>query len=139
MIALITDAELLELSLASEALNGIASTVRDTHRTVNSDLVRSRLSCRVSTITSEDFEPEGDIKIAVAALTAWSLLRRRGFNPAAGKDSEIEKSAIAADAWIKDVIAGDAEVLTAATDKRAPLVGGSATSNWEGWRRWPQT
>lgn len=132
--ALISDVELLALSLASAALNDITQSTRDMHRQTASDVVRGKLAPRVSAAMTETFAPNGDVKVAIAAVAAYTLLHVRGFNPIAGADKAIEARYNAALQWLEDVRTAKAELVEYAMDRGHPKVGGSGSSSWENWR-----
>jgi hypothetical protein len=134
--SLITDAELLQLSLAASALNGMASAVRDAHRQTASDTVRSRLAPRISAAVSEGYAPGSDVKGVVAAFAAYSLLAFRGYNPERGADKAVLARYNDALKWIDDVLACRAEpVEGGAIDRGAPQVSGESPPEWSNWRR----
>lgn len=67
---------------------------------------------------------EEEIRLHVVAICAWYLLRNRGLDPAV--EQELKASYDAAQAWLKDLIAGDAELdgvadQTALEDEHGPL------------------
>lgn len=135
MYELITDAELLALGLATEALSGIAETVRDAHRLAASSYVVARLSPRFT--VPEDWTPGEDTKRAVAALAVESLIGRRGFDPRGGGQADpIGTAARAAREWLRDVLEGRARPtnVDALTELGGPLVAGTDTAAWADWR-----
>ena len=138
MTPLITDAQLLALGIAEKALSGITPATRDMHREAASDFVRGKLAPRYSGILATTLA-EGDIsfetKQAMAVVAAYNLLGHRGFNPSKGSEQQIRDRYDAIMKWLDDIINYRAELVEGATlDRRGPLVGGSTTSNWEGWR-----
>jgi hypothetical protein len=128
----ITDAELLALSLAADALADILSTTRDTHRAVASAEVRSVIETRFA---PDGWTPDDDVKSAVAAIAAESLLAHRGYNPG-GNGVAVAERAKRARAWLVDVRDGKALPLgwEDLTDRRGPLVAGTDASRWASWR-----
>lgn len=136
MAALISDAELLSLSLASAALADVAEEVRTAHRGTASAEVLSRLAVRYE--IGADWTAGDDVKRAVAAIAAASLLVRRGYDPRApGSVDPIGTAAREARAWLDLVVDGRAipENVAGLTERRGPLVAGTDGSAWLGWRR----
>lgn len=131
---LITDAEMLALALAGEALEGIGSDVRDLHREAASDWVRGRLSPRYSSmLTTAAVSTE--CKQHIANRAAFTLLGRRGFNPSKGSEAQIAARMQDTVNWIDDVLHYRAELVDGADlDRGGPLVGGGGTSDWQDWR-----
>lgn len=131
---LITDAELLSLSMASDALNQLAQPVRDEHRKAASDRIRSSLAVRVSAAEADGFAPQRDVKEAVAARAAYTLLARRGYSPEAGVDRTVAARWEDTLVWLEAVRAGKAHVLGYPSDRQGAKVGGTDTSQWQDWR-----
>ncbi len=128
MALLITDAELLAMGIASDALASIALSVRDIARASASGLALSQVKKRhlLPLIQWGD-----DLKRAVVHIAAYDLLTTRGFNPQAGADVAIRDRYLAALSWLKSVAKGEAE-LTDVIDssptvhERGPLVSTSS-------------
>lgn len=131
---LITDAEMLELSLAIASLNGVAIATRDLHRQAASDLARSMLAPRYAIAKTDDFEASGEVKAAIAAIAAYTLLGYRGFNPANPGDASVKNRHDAAITWFELVRNGNAELAELDFDSGEPLVSGGGESHWENWR-----
>jgi phage gp36-like protein len=130
---LITDAELLAMGIASNALSGIALATRDQSRRSASGVALSHLKKRygLPLISWGD-----DIRRAVAHIAAYDLLVVRGFNPLAGSDVAVRDRYLEAVQWLRDVAKGlvepiDIEDSTAAAEEHGPLV-----STSEGGPRW---
>lgn len=134
-VYLITDEELLAMGLGATALASIDSTVRTTHRGTASAVALSRL--RVRWVVPSDWTPGDDVKRAVGAICAASLLGRRGYQPGAPADP-IATAAADAMKWLDAVAEGSAKVLPLNVDtleeRRAPMVAGTNTSAWQSWR-----
>ena len=138
MTPLITDAELLSLSLAANALNGIASGTRDEHRESASDYVRGQLAPRYSGILAAALDHTGvshEIKMAIAAVAAYHLMSHKGFNPAKGSEAQIQARYDSQMKWLEQIKTYKAELVGGATlDRGAPLVATTGTSAWDNWR-----
>jgi hypothetical protein len=132
-VYLITDAELLDLGLGATALASVLLATRTTHRGTASALVLSRLAVRFE--VPADWAAGDDVKRAVAAIAAGSLLGRRGYQPGAPADP-IAKAYDDAIKWLDLVVAGDARPAggDALTERRGPLVAGTDGSRWASWR-----
>lgn len=124
MATLITDAELLSLGIASDALGAIPSGDRDAQRLAASSFVLSYLANRYSLplVSWTD-----DVKAATAHIAAWWLLSRRGYDSTSGSDDNIENRYNAALVWLADVRDGRAfpeEVIdSGSVDERGVLIG----------------
>lgn len=121
--ALISDAELLNLGVATDALNGIAVSVRDDARGAATDVAMSYIRKQYTPpITTTDMS----VKRAVAHIAAYDLLCTRGFSPLAGSDDAIEKRHDKALGWLLKLSKGHVEAnitdSTGATHENAPLV-----------------
>lgn len=132
--SLITDAELLALSLATSALNGIDSTTRNLHRQSASDTARSLLAPRYAVAKTVEFVASGEVKGAIAAIATYTLLTHRGINPGAGSDKIVQQRYDAIMAWFEQVRTAKAELSEYALDSGGVLVSGGGPSNWEDWR-----
>lgn len=133
MTLLITDAELLAMGIATDALSGIASGTRDTARAAASSVVLSFLRKRfgLPLVSWSD-----DVKRATAHIAAWDLLAGRGYNPLTGGDPSIKLRADAAFSWLRDVVDGRVEPedvvdSTPDVDERSPLIASSELSGWD--------
>lgn len=106
MAELITDAELLDMGLALNALAGIPEAKRDTSRVSASSFVLGHLRKRfkLPLVSWSD-----DVKRATAHIAAYDLLVLRGFSPQAGSDVSIRDRYLAAVQWCRDVAKGDVE------------------------------
>jgi hypothetical protein len=136
---LITDEELLALGVAETALNKILEATRDIQREAASDYVRSKLAPRYSVFndnTLSSVKVSYDVKLAVAAVAAYHLLGRRGFNPSKGSEAQIKARYDVAEEWLEDMRTAKAELVTGGTvNKGGVLVGGTNTGHWENWRQ----
>ncbi len=132
---LITDAELLNLGLPAGALTGVAEPVRDEHRATASNEALSYLKKRYKLpIVSSG----SDVKQAVAAIAAQSIMGFRGYDPASKSGEQIDQRAQRARDWLRDVSKGLVEPVdlvdsTPDTDEEAPLVASDDTAGWT----WP--
>ena len=131
---LITDAELLALGLAAEALGGLASDVRAAHRATASGVALAYLGVRFE--IPADWTCGPDVRAAVAHIAAASALGRRGYNPQAKSSDPIAARAAAAEAWLQRVVDGAVRPLNVEglTERRGAQVAGTRSSAWD-WRR----
>lgn len=131
---LISDAELLALGLAAEALGGISSAVRDAHRATASGIALAYLGVRFE--VPSDWTCGPDVRGAVAQIAAASALGRRGYNPQAKTSDPIAARAAAAEAWLQRIVDGDVRPLNVESlaERRGALVAGTLSSAWD-WRR----
>lgn len=129
----ITDAELLALALASEAIASVDEPTRTVHRRTASAEVRSVLEVRW---VVTDWTPDDDVKAAVAAIAAESILDHRGHNPGGYSGAIVAERAKRARAWLADIREGRALPLgwEGLTDRRGPLVAGTDSGGWVSWR-----
>lgn len=137
MIALLTDAELLELCLATTAINGIATATRDAQRVAASDWVRGQVAPRYSQFVSPlltDTDVHGDVKLAIAGVAAYRLMSHKGYNPTKGSDDTIKAVFDDAREWLRQVRAYETEILGFEPDRGNALVGGTDSGHWENWR-----
>jgi phage gp36-like protein len=129
---LITDAELLALGIASDALASVDASIRLAH--INAATGRA-LSFVAKQHTLPLVSWGWDLRGAVAAIAAYTLLGRRGYNPAGGSDESIEKAYKEATAWLGRVAKGTIELVdvvdsTPAVHENAPLVATSGAPLW---------
>lgn len=103
---LITDAELLAMGIASNALGAIPSAERDAARGIASSFALSYLQKRfvLPLLSWSD-----DVKRATAHVCSYDLLTFRGFNPNLGADDSLEKRYANAVQWLRDVARGIVE------------------------------
>lgn len=74
-----TSAELQNFGLPAAALTGISTAIQDQHLTLASGRVDSYLRGRYSLPLTAPYPDE--IKSAVCSIAAYTLLKRRGYNP----------------------------------------------------------
>lgn len=130
--ALLTDAEMLDLSLAEDALNGIDVATRDRHRYAASARVLASVKKKYPTDYADDgSDAPYELKDAAAAICALSLLARRGV---ANEDPTyvVAKDRYdAATAWLKSLSDGeDAELVDVDPTKGSVLVATSGEPRW---------
>lgn len=128
---LITDAELLAMGLALNALGQIPSPVRDTARAVASSFVLSHVK-KQHTLPLVSWSD--DIRRATAHVATYDLLSNRGFNALLAGDPTIRDRYLDACAWLVKLADGrvEAEAIADSTptvDDDAPLVA-SDPSRW---------
>jgi hypothetical protein len=128
-MALITDAELLAMSFAEEALSGIDSTVRTTHRELASARVRTYVVKRYPAAEA-DLAGIYELKDAAASLAAFSLLSRRGVDARNQTWPIVERRWAAAEAWLVALVNGDVELADLEPTKGAPMVATSGDPQW---------
>lgn len=121
---LISDAELLSLGIASNALGSIPSADRDVAREAASGFVLSYYQKRFCLpLVSWEF----DTKLATAQIARWLLIARRGYDPSKGNDQAILDGYDKAVAWLDKVRTGAVEPVgivdsTPEVHEAAPLV-----------------
>jgi phage gp36-like protein len=122
-VALIDDAELLSMGMASEALNGVDVAVRNQARESASALAYSHIRKR-HTLPLQSWGD--DVKRAVAHVAAYDLLVFRGFSPNAGGDANLRDRYLESLQWLRDLAKGliEADIVdSTATDYEGePLV-----------------
>lgn len=134
---LFTDAELLSMGIASNALAAIPSADRDQARAAATSLFISYASKR----HKPPFSSVGDAeKRAMAHVAAWDLLSKRGYNPVTGGDASIQQRYDAAIAWMRDGAKGLVQFelvdSTPTRQEAAPLVA-TDESEWGSGTPWP--
>lgn len=127
--------DLTRLGLPSAALTGVSTQTQEDALDAASAYADSYLRARyvVPFTTWGD-----DLRQAVAAIAAETLLTTRGFSPAAGRDDVVSARADRARSWLRDVSSGRAHVSGGATEPAstrharagAPRV---TSSNLRGW------
>jgi phage gp36-like protein len=121
---LITDAELLSLGIAANALGSIPSGDRDAAREAASGLVLSYYQKRFCLPL---ISWEADTKLATAQIARYLLIAKRGYDPSRGNDQSILDGYNAATAWLDKVRSGGVEPVgivdsTPEVHEAAPLV-----------------
>lgn len=132
MADLITDAELLQLGAAGNALNGVSSSDRAAIISAASSFVLSRLQKRFALplVSWSD-----DVRRATAHVAAWDAIVFRGFNPNATNDQIIKLRADKARQWLADVVAGSVEPenvvdATSTYDENGPIMASDEPAGW---------
>lgn len=128
-MAIITDAELLALSLAEVALSEIASEVRTMHRETASARVRAAIVKRYPG-TEASLAGVWEAKDMAAALAAFSLLVRRGVSASDDSWKTVKDRRDNAEAWLVSLVNGDIELADLEPTKGAPMVATSGTPLW---------
>lgn len=109
-MAYATRAELMQLGIATDALSEVAEASLEQALESASRLADSYLRTRYSVPLAQ---ADGALKLAVCQLGAYTALCARGFNPSnEDGDSIIRQMYRDAIAWLKDVSAGKAVLLT---------------------------
>lgn len=136
-MAILTDAELLAMSLAVEALNGESTTARDAARHAASARVLASVKKRyavasswtVSGVTASDAPYE--LKDAAAAIAAFTLLAHRGVNDRDPTYVIVKDRYAAAAKFLVDLSIGeDVELVDVEMTKGAPLVKSGRAPRW---------
>lgn len=136
-MAIITDAEFLAMSLASDALNGESTTVRDAARSAASGRVLAAAKKRyalatswtVSGVTIGDAPPE--LKDATAAIGAFIALAHRGVSDRDPTYTIVKDRHDAAVAFLITLADGEhAELSTVDMSKGGVVVRTSGRRRW---------
>ena len=106
-----TTTELANFGLPAAALTGISGTIQDQHLTLASGKVDSYLRGRYTLPLASPYPDE--IKAAVCALAAYTLLKRRGFNPDA-YDSNFRDEYLSTLEWLDKLSEGKVNLDVAA-------------------------
>ncbi len=128
-MALISDTELLLMSLATEALNGIAAGARDNAREAASAVVRSALVKKYAGAEAT-FSGMWEVKDCVAALAAHRLLSFRGVSNRDPTKLIVDERNKLALEWLQAIVDGDRELAGLEPTKGAPLVGRGRAPRW---------
>jgi phage gp36-like protein len=134
---LITDAQLLAMGLAVDALTGIDVGTRDIARAAASDHVLSYVAKRY---TLPLIEWSDDLRRATAHVASWDLLSTRGYAPIAGGDEAIKDRYDAAIRWLERVADGRVEPVgvvdsTPTIAEAGPLVSTDGEPLWPAYGR----
>lgn len=127
---LISDAELLAMGIASDALAQIPSGVRDTARATATALAISYLRKRFMPPYSSVSD---DVKRAIAHIATFDLLARRGYSAQLGADGTILARYDSAIQWLRDAARGIVEPesivdSTPTVEEASPLISTSGSA-----------
>lgn len=122
----LTEAEYSELELPDDALSGLAAGTIDAAILWASALADSYIKKRYALPLTAWGD---DLRSAVASLTTWQLLRKRGFQPGSGADESVVIGKEDAIRWLRDVSRGHAELADAADSTAGVDEAGSLSSS----------